>query len=497
MKNKILLSIFMIGCAFGPLFAPKGADIKQKQADDLVGFISSVGAIPRIMATPDSELGDQEKRVKEALKQCGGTEAGQKELGQALATGASGVASEFIKKFSEQTLDGVSDDDADRIGDKFGRKRGKLEGSAQASYLKTAYGKENKKLDEAQDEVADRAKKLTNKLLSSFSWRNPHMSLFMGYFAGATACSIALCTAAYYGPKFLYEKLVHALKNPGFIAETDQIPFLMALFKSKPEIGSMKDLYFKPDFQKEVDAYAEQLKFAVKSGSKDGTMAVFYGPYGTGKTELAPKIFRQAGLKYAFIRGGSIRSNKDFAKQLGDKFEWARRNGVGFVIDEAEALLGANLKSDKDKMILNNLIELMGTPQKRPHMIILTNHPQKINGAFGGTGGRIEFFLKFPALDRDIAKGILSKKIPVHARAVGLKVDGLSLDAVVDAVGLNPGRDINSIVRQACIMAKMTKQPLSPEIFGSVSKRLIKGREDFATFELPSRTPVLAQAVKA
>jgi hypothetical protein len=326
-------------------------------------------------------------------------------------------------------------------------------------------------------------KEIAGNLRGAF-WSFNFGSLFFTYL-GVTSLAISVPLASWLGVRYMYNKMLHNLKSPGFIAETDFVPLFKRPFSRRPEVGDLNDFVAPEEFKQKIFAYVKQLKMLRESKSNAGIMALFYGPYGVGKTFVAKIIARAAGLNFAVIRGSSIRDNKNFAKMLAEKFAWARANNIILIIDEAEEVLGAAQDQSTDRMVLNELIGAMGTPEKRPHMIIMTNHPGKLNRAFVGKGGRIDRFLEFPAPDAAAVKDMLKKMIGAQIKALKLSAKDLDLAKVAEAVGIRPGREIFGLVVEACLQAKVEKKTLSVNNFEAAAKLRDVDRAALASFRLP------------
>lgn len=289
--------------------------------------------------------------------------------------------------------------------------------------------------------------------------------------------------------------------NPGFITECDH-KFIYKFFPllkyiQRPHVPSFDEFVAPEVFKDRLKEFVEELKTIRSTKASTGMMTLFYGSYGVGKTYVSRIIARTAGYKYAIISASMIRENKNFARMLKSRLEWARKNKIILIIDEAEELFGKAPEKSEDRMVLNELIGLLGTPERRPHVILLTNYPEKINNAFAGSGGRINRYFEFPQPDLHTIEQMLTNMIKTSAKTMRVDAKELNIKDVAEIVSVRPGREVFDIVASACLQAKMQKQPLNPSHFKKAVEIRSKTQKAMKKFKLAAQQNAEAEPVVA
>lgn len=289
--------------------------------------------------------------------------------------------------------------------------------------------------------------------------------------------------------------------NPGFITECDH-KFIYKFFPllkyiQRPFVPSFDEFVAPEAFKDRLKEFVEELKTIRSTKASTGMMTLFYGSYGVGKTYVSRIIARAAGYKYAIISASMIRENKNFARMLKSRLEWARNNKIILIIDEAEELFGKAPEKSEDRMVLNELIGLLGTPEQRPHVILLTNYPEKINNAFAGSGGRINRYFEFPQPDLHTIEQMLTNMIKTSAKTMRVDAKELDIKSVAEIVDVRPGREVFDIVSSACLQAKMRKQLLNLSHFKKAVEIRSKTQKAMKKFKLTAQQNADTEPVAA
>jgi ATPase family AAA domain-containing protein 3A/B len=108
---------------------------------------------------------------------------------------------------------------------------------------------------------------------------------------------------------------------------------------------------------------------------------------GTGKTMVAKRLARSAGLDYAIMTGGDVGPlGPDAVTQLHKLFDWSEASSRGLLlfIDEADAFLGKRSRhsmSENHRNALNALLYRTGEASKHFMLVLATNRPEDLDTA--------------------------------------------------------------------------------------------------------------------
>ncbi len=126
---------------------------------------------------------------------------------------------------------------------------------------------------------------------------------------------------------------------------------------------------------KRVEAIAGYLK---SSKPKSGTLALFAGPAGTGKTMTAEVLAAEAGRNIYRIDLASVVSKYigETEKNLGRALETAEARNAILLFDEADALFGqrTDVKDADDRHTNTETNYLLQRIEQYPGLVILTSN---------------------------------------------------------------------------------------------------------------------------
>lgn len=125
----------------------------------------------------------------------------------------------------------------------------------------------------------------------------------------------------------------------------------------------------------------------VRSRKLRGFPRVIDSVAGTGKTMVAKRLARSAGLDYAIMTGGDVGPlGPDAVTQLHKLFDWSEASSRGLLlfIDEADAFLGKRSRhsmSENHRNALNALLYRTGEASKHFMLVLATNRPEDLDSA--------------------------------------------------------------------------------------------------------------------
>jgi len=175
---------------------------------------------------------------------------------------------------------------------------------------------------------------------------------------------------------------VNAVKVRSFAQDKKQL-----VFGKKIESKKISDVILSSELEKQIAEISDALKKAVVSDDFLPNI-LLWGPPGTGKTMIATRLARSAGIDYHIFPASSLSkySETEALLRLQELFEDAKQKGLKLIIfiDEAEnAFLDRNKITDtKIAKIVTQLLAYTGTESTDVCVIAATNRPEDLDEAF-------------------------------------------------------------------------------------------------------------------
>ena len=230
--------------------------------------------------------------------------------------------------------------------------------------------------------------------------------IFFGYFA---AREIASALAEVMRRVLGQPRLVRASSRfhlssllPGFVRR------IFASSKPPPAVisGDEPDIVLSDSVAAKVNA----IGYAVHACHTRGTAlrnVLFFGAPGTGKTLVAERLARTAGLDYALMSGGDVAPLGEKAvTELHRVFDWAARSprGVLIFVDEADAFLkrrvdeahaapGGDASHSGSRAAVNAFLARTSSQSTRVMLVLATNRPHDLDAA---VLDRVDATIEFP-----------------------------------------------------------------------------------------------------
>jgi transitional endoplasmic reticulum ATPase len=241
--------------------------------------------------------------------------------------------------------------------------------------------------------------------------------------------------------------------------EIKQEDFEYALTKTVP--SALKDMPFKEptvtlDDMKGYKSHSELLTRIVQNSS--GSMMLFYGPKGTGKTTFAEALAGEYGFNYMLVSGSSpedkfvgetekvVEKYLDRAKQLAP---------CVLVFDEMDALIEKKGTSSHKSGLTGLLQSKLSQPIEGVYIVGTVNRPDLINGTFR---------------DRFIHKLYFGMPTPEDAVEIWKKYLPENIDAKVVA-SANPNISCRDIARTNVLISDYGIKP-TEEIYCNLVKEI-------------------------
>lgn len=164
---------------------------------------------------------------------------------------------------------------------------------------------------------------------------------------------------------------------------------------------------------------------------------LFTGVYGTGKTETALRVGREAnkrGLTFFYLKDPSL-----FAETL----ESAKQYAPALLFLEDLDEIGSGEERDNRMNDLLNTLDGVQTKGQNLTVIFTTNHENRINKAMRRPG-RIDLVVKFKVCDKDTTKKIYEALLSKHEG-----FDKLDLEVITDHTPTVQGAVIAEICKRA------------------------------------------------
>lgn len=188
--------------------------------------------------------------------------------------------------------------------------------------------------------------------------------------------------------QYIQRVLLHNIGKPALAIKQHKITYL-GLAKDKIKdtlinLGCMNppEKLLKPIFKKELDDQIEEIVRSIKNIKKNQAYfqnMIIYGEGGTGKTMIAEKIAKEAGMNFTMMRGGDLGpfiKRGEHVTELTKLLDSANNSSVPTVlfIDESEGFCRDRKDLDQDRLeLLNTFLNLIGTQSKKIMVILATN----------------------------------------------------------------------------------------------------------------------------
>jgi AAA+ superfamily predicted ATPase len=196
--------------------------------------------------------------------------------------------------------------------------------------------------------------------------------------------------------QYVQKVLLHNVGKPPLALKQHKITYL-SQFQDKIneklieyEFMDPAEELAKPIFKKEIDAQIDDIIKATNNIKRNNAFfqnLILYGPGGTGKTMIAEKIAKEAGMNYIMMSGGELGQfikRGEHVTELNKLLNAAENasNPTIIFIDEAESLCKNRNKLDQEHLELQNaLLNRTGTPSKNVMVILATNRIADIDKA--------------------------------------------------------------------------------------------------------------------
>ena len=195
----------------------------------------------------------------------------------------------------------------------------------------------------------------------------------------------------------------------------------------------------------------EDWGFAHKIGKGTGTIALFSGPPGTGKSMAAALVAASLYVPLYRVDLSKIVSKwiGETEKNLATLFDAAEAGHAVLLFDEADALFGkrTELRSSNDRHANQETNYLLQRIEAFAGMCILTtNHDAAIDEAFRR---RLSVHVRFPMPEASERRRLWQALIPAAAPVAG----ELGLDALAHKYVMSGGYIKNAVVRAAFLAA--------------------------------------------
>lgn len=156
--------------------------------------------------------------------------------------------------------------------------------------------------------------------------------------------------------------------------------------------SDLTEVKFSPELTQRLTNSAEGLKQMVANGSILQNK-LFYGPPGTGKTEFARRLARWSDMDYIYFSAGQFEQldKNEATRQVTELFVHAQyaSKPLMIVLDEGDLVLGHRYNkagssdlNDTLKAVNNQFLTYTGKGNTQYMLVVITNHPDKIDEAF-------------------------------------------------------------------------------------------------------------------
>lgn len=182
---------------------------------------------------------------------------------------------------------------------------------------------------------------------------------------------------------------------------------------------------------------------------------LFFGPPGTGKTQLAKAVANEAAMNFYTVSGPEI-FDKYFGeseKKLREIFDTAKKNAPSIIFFDEIDSIAAKRGDDHSKVhyskIVTQLLTLMDGMEEREKVIVMaaTNRPNSLDPALRRPG-RFDFEIYVSPPDEKGREEILK----IHTRSMPLS-DDVNLKQLAKTLYGYVGADISGLCKEAALFA--------------------------------------------
>ncbi|MBT4717220.1 CDC48 family AAA ATPase [Candidatus Woesearchaeota archaeon] len=218
------------------------------------------------------------------------------------------------------------------------------------------------------------------------------------------------------------------------------------------DVGGLDDV--KQELQEAVDWPLKNPEAFKRLGIAPPKGVLLYGAPGTGKTMLAKAVAHESKANFILVKGPELLSKWVGESEAGVRkvFEKARQPAPCIIFfDEIDALAprrGLSSDSHATERVVNQLLtEIDGLEEMHGVVIIgATNRPDIVDTAMLRPG-RFDRIILTPVPEKATRK----KVFQIHTKNMPLK--GVSLDSLAEKTDGYVGADIQSVCREAAILA--------------------------------------------
>ncbi len=220
------------------------------------------------------------------------------------------------------------------------------------------------------------------------------------------------------------------------------------------DVGGLEEV--KRSLKEVVELPIQNPESFKRMGIKVPRGVLLFGPPGTGKTLLAKAVANESQANYISIKGPEILSKwvGESEKAVREIFKKAKQASPSIVfLDEIDAIAPrrgyAASDSHVTERLVNQLLTSIDGLETLEGVVVIaaTNRPDIVDPALL-RAGRFDRHVLIPAPDRDARLQILK----IHTRDMPLG-DDVDLEALADQLEGYVGADIESLCREAGIMA--------------------------------------------
>lgn len=189
---------------------------------------------------------------------------------------------------------------------------------------------------------------------------------------------------------YVQKVLIHNIGKPPLALKQHKITWLNTFAPKINPFAKAPEVLAKPVFKPQVEEQIQSIVNATNNIKKNNAFfqnVILYGPGGTGKTMIAEKIAKEAGMNYIMMSGGELGQfikRGEHVAELNRLMNAAEKssNPTIIFIDEAEGLCKNRADLDQERLELQNtLLNRTGTPSKKIMIILATNRLQDIDKA--------------------------------------------------------------------------------------------------------------------
>lgn len=207
---------------------------------------------------------------------------------------------------------------------------------------------------------------------------------------------------------------------------------------------------------KHSDVLYNDFGFGENNNQNRKTLINFYGPPGTGKSFAAEAIAHELGKKIVRVNYAGLESVivGQTAKNIKEVFEFAKRQDVVLIFDEADAILGKRLadvtRASDYEVNKNKSVLLCEMDRFSGIVIFTTNFGENYDPAFVR---RIIGHVKFELPDSKTRKKLFENLLPNKLKIKILNNVGNKLDKIIEDTDGFSGGDLSNMIMHAALSA--------------------------------------------